>query len=187
MEKGPLDTEITLEELKNGSYVLRPGKSTGPDPISYEMLECIIEKQPNVLLKLFNSILLYNGNTPGWYKSILILLYKKGSKTEPLNYRGISLLSCVSKLFTAILNKRLLAYCIENKILKPNQLGFVPGNRCSDAHLIIQYLIQKYCHRQGKKLYGCFVDFSKAFDTISREKLFEKLLKHGINGKPTFV
>ena len=182
MEKGPLDSEITIEELKKGSYVLRPGKSTGPDPISYEMLECIVEKQPNILLKLFNSILLYNGNTPGWYKSILILLYKKGSKTEPLNYRGISLLSCVSKLFTAILNKRLLAYCIENKILKPNQLGFVPGNRCSDAHLIIQYLIQKYCHRQGNKLYGCFVDFSKAFDTISREKLFEKLLKHGING-----
>ena len=91
-------------------------------------------------------------------------------------------LSCVSKLITAVLNKRLLKYCIENKILKPNQLGFVPGNRCSDAHLIIQYLIQKYCHRQGKKLYGCFVDFSKAFDTISREKLFEKLLQHGVNG-----
>ena len=104
-ENGPLDTEITLEELKNGSYVLRPGKATGPDPISYEMLECIIEKKPNVLLKLFNSILLYNGNTPDWYKSILILLYKKGSKTEPLNYRGISRLSCVSKLFTAVLNK----------------------------------------------------------------------------------
>ena len=101
---------------------------------------------------------------------------------EPLNYRGISLLSCASKLFTAVLNKRLLKYCIEHKILKPNQLGFVPGNRCSDAHIIIQFLIQKYCHRQGKKLYGCFVDFSKAFDTISREKLFEKLLKHGING-----
>ena len=181
-DKGPLDYEITLEELKNASYVLRPGKSTGPDPISYEMLECIIEKQPNVLLKLFNSILLYNGKTPGWYKSILILLYKKGSKTEPLNYRGISLLSCVSKLFTAVLNKRLLKYCIEHKILKPNQLGFVPGNRCSDAHIIIQFLIQKYCHRQGKKLYGCFVDFSKAFDTISREKLFEKLLNHGIKG-----
>ena len=61
-------------------------------------------------------------------------------------------------------------------------MGFVPGNQCSNAHVIIQYLIQKYCHRQGKKLYGCFVDFSKAFDTISREKLFEKLLKHGING-----
>ena len=154
MEIGPLDYEITTEELKNGSYVLRPGKSTGPDPISYEMLECITEKQPNILLKLFNSILLNNGNTPCWYKSILILLYKKGSKTEPLNYRGISLLSCVSKLFTAILNKRLLAYCIEKKILKPNQLGFVPGNRCSDAHLIIQYLIQKYCHRQGKNYMG---------------------------------
>ena len=181
-ERGPLDGEITMEELEGSSYVLRPGKATGPDPISYEMLACIVEKHPAILLKLFNSILLHNGKTPGWYKSILILLYKKGSRTEPLNYRGISLLSCVSKLFAAILNKRLLAYCIEKKILKPSQLGFVPGNRCSDAHIIIQNLIQKYCHRDGKKLYGCFVDFSKAFDTISREKLFEKLLKCGVNG-----
>ena len=60
MEVGPLDYEITTEELKNGSYVLRPGKSTGPDPISYEMLDCIIEKQPTILIIIFNSILLNN-------------------------------------------------------------------------------------------------------------------------------
>ena len=80
-EQGPLDAEITMEELKNGSYVLKPGKATGPDPISYEMLACIIEKHPNILLKLFNSILLHNGNTPGWYKSII--LYKKEAKQNP--------------------------------------------------------------------------------------------------------
>ena len=57
-KNGPLDNEITIEELKNASYVLKPGKSTGPDPISYEMLDCIIEKQTDLLLKLFNSILL---------------------------------------------------------------------------------------------------------------------------------
>ena len=55
-ERGPLDAEITLDELKKGSYVLKPGKATGPDPISYEMLDCIIEKQSKMLLKLFNSI-----------------------------------------------------------------------------------------------------------------------------------
>ncbi len=179
---GPLDSEITLEELEGGSYVLRPGKAAGPDTISYEMLACILEKHPNIILKLFNSILIHNGKTPDWYRSVLVLLHKKGSKTEPLNYRGISLLSCVSKLFTAVLNKRLLAYVIDKKILSENQLGFVPGNRTSDAHIILQNLIQKYCYKQNKRLYSCFVDFSKAFDNISREGLFEKLLGYGICG-----
>ena len=146
------------------------------------MLDCILEKKPSILLKLFNSILIQNGKTPDWYKSILILIHKKGSKTEPLNYRGISLLSCVSKLFTAILNKRLMNYVEENNILSKSQLGFVPGNRTSDAHIILHNIIQEYCHKKGKKVYSCFVDFSKAFDNISREILFEKLLKHGITG-----
>ena len=144
------------------------------------MLKCVMESKPTILLKLFNSILLYNGKTNDWYTSLLILLHKKGKKTEPLNYRGISLLSCVSKLFTAILNKRLLKYVKEQNILSEAQLGFVAGNRTSDAHIIIHNLIQKYCHKGNKRIHSCFVDFSKAFDNISREVLFKKLKGYGV-------
>ena len=102
---------------------------------------------------------------------------------DPSNYRGISLLSCPGKFYTAILNKRLMAYAIANNILKPEALGLVAGNRTSDAHLIIHTLIQRYCHQQNEKIFSCFVDFSKAFDTIPRYLLFKKLLGYGINGK----
>ncbi len=179
---GPLDYEITLEELTEGSYILRNGKTPGPDAISNEMLQCILESKSSILLKLFNSILIYNGKTTDWYTSILVLLHKKGKKTEPLNYRGISLLSCVSKFFTAILNKRLLNYVKEKKILSDEQLGFVSGNRTSDAHIIIHNIIQKYCHKKNKRIHSCFIDFSKAFDNISRDILFKKLKTYGITG-----
>ena len=181
-ETGPLDFEITLEELKEASYVLRNGKAPGPDAISNEMLKCILEAKPSILLKLFNSILIYNGKTTDWYTSMLILLHKKGKKTEPTNYRGISLLSCVSKLFTAILNKRLLNFVKERNILSEEQLGFVAGNRTSDAHIIIHNIIQKYCHKENKRIHSCFVDFSKAFDSIPRDTLFNKLKTYGITG-----
>ena len=102
---------------------------------------------------------------------------------DPDNYRGISLISCLYKLLTAILNKRIASFCLENKILSKAQLGFVMGYGCSDAHLILHNLIKDYCHMNDKKLYSCFVDFSKAFDCIPRDILFERLRAKGITGK----
>ena len=102
---------------------------------------------------------------------------------KPDNYRGISLISCFSKFFTAILNKRLLKFVEDNKILSRAQLGFLPGNRTSDALLILHNLIDYYCVRNKKYIFGCFVDFSKAFDSIPRDVLFKKLLTYNINGK----
>ena len=108
---------------------------------------------------------------------MIMPIHKKGSLSDPDNYRGISLLSCLGKLFMALLNNRLLDYTLTNKILSPNQLGFLPGNRILDAHLIIHILIKK-----NSRIYSCFVDFSKAFDTIPRDKLLNKLLKCDIKG-----
>ena len=93
------------------------------------------------------------------------------------------MLSCLGKLYTAILNKRLTDYVLEKGILRPEALEFVAGNRTSDAHLILHSLIQHYCHQRNEKIFSCFVDFSKAFDTIPRDLLFRKLLGYGINGK----
>ena len=99
------------------------------------------------------------------------------------NYRGISLISCLYKLLTAILNKRLGKYCVENNILPKNALGFVSGNRTSDAHLLLHYLTQNYCHKSNRYIYSCFVDFSKAFDCIPRDILFRRFIEKGITGK----
>ena len=109
-------------------------------------------------------------------------IHKKGSLANPENYRGISLLSCLGKFFTALLNKRLSKFVKDNNILSENQLGFVSGNRTSDAHIILQNLIKKNCYNEKSKIYSCFIDFSKAFDKIPRNLLFEKLIQYKING-----
>ena len=67
---------------------------------------------------------------------------------------------------------------MEKTILKSEQLGFIAGNRTSDATLI-----QPYSFKKGRNIFACFVDFKKAFDSLPRKLLFEKHLGHGITGK----
>ena len=183
LDSGPLDNIITLEELSNARYILRPNKSSGHDLISNEMISSLVEVQPELLIQLFNRIFKTNAKIKQWSLSVITPIFKSGSKMEPNNYRGISLLSCLGKLFCAILNHRLLQYALDKKILKSEQLGFLQGNRTSDAHIILNTLIQSYCHKEGKKIFACFVDFRKAFDTVPRDILFSKLLGHGVTGK----
>ena len=182
-EQGTLDYEIKIEELKSASSILKPGKAMGVDNLQNEMISSLVETHPEVILKLFNSILTSSEVIPEWVIGLIVPIYKKGNKSEPENYRGITLMSCLGKFFLSIINNRLMQYTIDKHILHKSQLGFVPGNRTSDAHIIINNLIQKYCYKKNSKIFSCFVDFSKAFDTIPRDILLKKLLSHNINGK----
>ena len=182
-ERGPLDHDITDSEIALGSYILRAGKSSGYDRISNEMISCLLEISPELFKSLFNELLQNPTVIDRWQISMITPVHKKGQKTNMDNYRGISLMSCFAKFFLSILNQRLLKFVIEKNILSRSQLGFLPGNRTSDALLILHNLIDDYCSKKKKRLYGCFVDFSKAFDSIPRKILFEKLLKYDISGK----
>ena len=141
-----------------------------------------MEKYPKLIIKLFNRILQSNCIIPDWLISLIVSIHKKGSKTDPTNYRGISLLSCLGKPFLTILHNRLWKFVNEKNILPTSQLGFVKGSRTSDPHVILNNLIDEYCQKNKKYIYSCFVDFEKAFDTIPRDLLFKKLFNMGING-----
>ena len=178
-----LNSKIVKKELELAKKILRNGKSPGMDTLINEMIEPLVELYPGLLLKLFNSILDNTWISQEWLLSLITALHKKGAKEDPDNYRGISLMSCMAKLFLTILNNRLTTFALENNILTPSQLGFVSGNRTSDPHITLNNLVHKYCHRRKEKLFGCFVDFSKAFDSVPRDILLEKLKNRGINGK----
>ena len=182
-EDGHLDYAISANELYRASYVLKPNKACGFDSISNEMILGLLEVKPNLIIKLFNDIFLKNSKISQWSVSMITPIFKSGLKTDPSNYRGISVLSCLRKLFSSVLNQRLLQFVLDRNILSKKQLGFVEGNRASDAHLILHSLLQLYCHKRGQKVFSCFIDFRKAFDGIPRDVLFKKLLKIGISGK----
>ena len=113
--------------------------------------------------------------------SVINPIHKKGSKMDPSNYRGISLLFGLSKSFTAILNQH-LKYVLQNQILSKEQLGFIPGNRTSDALLLLHNLVDQHCKQYNNNI-NAFVDFQKVFDSVPRHKLFEKLINYNITGR----
>ena len=132
-EIGPLDNNITIEELLEASKNSLPGgKGVGADNICNEMITCLIEACPDIILKLFNLILKSGEIIPEWLISYIVPIHKGGAKSDPGNYRGVSLLSCLGKFFLSIINKRLIKFCLEKGILSESQLGFQHGNRCSD-------------------------------------------------------
>ena len=84
---------------------------------------------------------------------------------DPENYRQITLLSCLGKLFSAVLNERLNNFLSENCILFENQAGFRKHYSTSD-NIFVLYSLFELLKLQKKKMFSAFVDFSKAFDSV---------------------
>ena len=108
-------------------------------------------------------------------------MHKKGSKNDPANYRGISLTSCLGKLFNKVINARLLEYVDTKNLLSYNQTGFKQNSRTSDHILTLKSIID-FQKSKKKKVFAAFIDLRKAFGTVWRDGLFYKILLNGING-----
>ena len=118
-----------------------------------------------------------------WTIGTIKPLYKnKGDINDITNYRGITLLSCIGKLFTSVLNSRLYSYLTNENILGNEQAGFRPQHSTLD-HIFALHILSKYYIDNKKRLFCAFVDYSKAFDFIDRTYLWQKLLNSNINGK----
>ena len=87
------------------------------------------------------------------------------------------------KVFCTLLNERLTDYCEEAKIIDIAQIGFTRNSRTTDHTFTLKRAVNKYVVEQkGKKLYACFVDFQKAFDSVWHDGLSRRLENLGING-----
>ena len=116
-----------------------------------------------------------------WAKAIIQPIHKKGDTTNPDNYRGISLLSCVSKLYTSVINSRLTQWAEDNDVLSEAQAGFRKDYSTVDHIFTLHAMVSKHL-KKNKKLHVAFVDFRKAFDTVKRNVLWNVLLHLGIGG-----
>ena len=116
-------------------------------------------------------------------KAIVIPLFKKNDRNLMTNYRPISLLHWLSKIFEKCIRSRLLHFLNLNKIINSNQFGFQSGISTQDA---VMHIIEKLYSNLNLDLYtvGIFIDFSKCFDTINRSILIKKLECYGIRGLP---
>lgn len=176
-----LDYAVSTEEILEASKSLKNGKAVGLDNISNEMIKCSLPFLLKVFRKIFNVSLYKQYYPTCWKTGMIVNLFKSGDSTNTDNYRGLTINSCLGKLFNTILNNRLLRFLDTKKLICDNQIGFKKKARTSDHILIINTIFRRFCNT-GKKLYICFVDFKKAYDKVWQEALMFKLLKLGIRG-----
>ncbi|KAL5267087.1 hypothetical protein ACHWQZ_G004202 [Mnemiopsis leidyi] len=176
-----LDCSITLDEVESCINANKRGKAVAEDLIPNEFFKSSGRHLRLAILNLFNHCL--STGTYPWNTSVVTPLHKKGSIYDPNNYRAIAVASNLVKLFASILLKRLIAYRSVHSPDTVNQLGFCQNATTSDHILTLTTCIEKYVTRSKKRLYSCFVDYAKAFDTVCREALLFKLWKMGIQGK----
>ena len=115
-----------------------------------------------------------------WYTAIIILLFKKGDKLSLKNYRPISLLYCIYKLFTKIITIRLTEILDFNQ--PREQVGFRKDFSTIDHLQVLNQLIEK-TNEFNIPLVLLFIDYEKAFDTIEINALLSALNEQGIPGK----
>ena len=183
MSTDALNDTITEDEVSQAIHKLKINKSAGNDGLISEFFKYGVDILIPSLTKLFNFIFSQGKFPAQWRKAIIITLHKKGDKGDPNNYRDISLLSVFAKIFTSILNARLMKWSENAGKLSESQAGFRKNYRTVDNVFVLHGVISKYLSKKGGKLYCIFVDFSKAFDSVNRSKLFVKLNKVGIQGK----
>ena len=161
-----LNEDISPEEVLKGARGLKGSKSCGTDEISNEMLQLSVPVLANEYAYLF-SRLLRNGTYPSmWRENMIKPIYKGGGTSDPNNYRGIAISSCFSKMLSKVLFNRLDKYLEDNSIIGSKQIGFRKHCRTSDHIFTLKTLTDK-AFKASSHLFGCFVDLSKAFDTIS--------------------
>jgi exonuclease III len=177
-----LDDQISYTEVRNAIKRLNKHKAAGEDQLLNEYFIEACDILSGYITVLFNKIL-NTGHFPvAWTKGIIIPLYKKGDKDDVTNYRGITLLSNLGKLFTAVLNERINKWSDNNNIVSDAQFGFRKGRSTIDAVFVLNTLIQKFIN-ENKRLYCCFIDMKRCFDSICRKSLWYKLYNMGLNGK----
>ena len=106
---------------------------------------------------------------------------KKGDQEKFEDYRPVSTLPIIGKLFEKIIYSRLYDYLTFKEILYDNQFGFRKLHSCSHALNYSISEIQK-CLDNNKHVIGVYIDLSKAFDTIDHVKLLDKLYMYGVRG-----
>ena len=169
-----LDDVIPVKEVLHViEKQVKPNAGCGPDGNTPGAFKLLPGQWISFLCFLFN-IIFVAGYPLVWSSAKLIMLFKKGLRTDCNNYRGISIMNAVAKIYDYVLNNRLMSWYVPCR----EQSGAQPKRGCIEQIVTLRLLFDVFV-RKKLKLYVVFVDFRKAYDLVPRSRLFDILIDLG--------
>ena len=176
------DLFIDESEMSQALKDLKPDKSPGPDYMHPTILKNLAKELAYPLTILFNRTLDEGKIPKAWKKAEVRPIFKKGCKSSPGNYRPVSLTSVLCKVFEGFIKDALCYHLKVNNLLSKDQFGFCRGRSCT-TQLISTISDWMKCLDERIPVDAVYLDFQKAFDTVSHKRLLNKLKCYGICGK----
>ncbi|UYV68014.1 hypothetical protein LAZ67_5002796 [Cordylochernes scorpioides] len=139
-------------DLRQNHLIWQMKKACGADEIPNEALKTLPFEHLVTLKNIFNRIINSGSYPLIWSKSIIHPIFKSGDRDNSSNYRGIALISNLSKLFTSILKSRLRNWIEGRSVIPENQAGFRKDYSCQDHIFTLLSLIQLTLRRKRRKL-----------------------------------
>ena len=176
------DVNISQVAVKRCLEGLKTSSSPGPDGIHPRVLKEAAEQVAGPLATLFRKSL-DAGVLPGeWKLGLIVPIFKKGPRSEPGNYRPVSLTAIPCKILETLIRNALMDHLAAGQLLHHDQHGFRQGRSCSSQLLEVMEDWSS-CIEQGEAVDALYLDFKKAFDAVSHQRLLSKLESYGITGK----
>ena len=174
------ETPPELAEIKNSIKMLKNGKAPGLDNIHPEMLKVDLDLTANILQPILYDTWTKEEIPQQWKQGLIIKIPKKGDLSLCTNWRGITLLNTINKILAIIIQHR-ISEALE-PVLRKEQAGFRYGRSCVDHINSLRIIIEQSVELQSP-LYLLFVDFERAFDTLSHSRMWTILENYGIPTK----
>lgn len=172
---------IQPEGVHNLLKKLSPHKAPGPDGIHpFVLQKCAAEITP-ILTKIFNQSISTGVLPSAWTRANITALFKKGSRTDPSNYRPVSLTPICCKVVEHIIYSHIMRHLDQHKALSNYQHGFRARRSCETQLLTTVHNIWD-ANEHTKQVDAVVLDFAKAFDTVPHRRLLHKLDHFGVNG-----
>ena len=179
--RNKLNREITQEEVSKAIDLLQNHKAAGQDGVIGEILKAGGETIRKAVWRMCCVAWKTERVPLDWMQGLVVPLYKDGDDRDPMNYRGITLLSIVGKVYNRVLGNRLMSFAERERLgIVEEQGGFRPERGTEDQIFILTEVLRA---RADHTTYTAFIDVKKAYDTVWRNGLWKRLWDEGVRGR----